>query len=323
MDQLLAPLLAYLDREQPDATHNWGSWAIQPIAGGANNRLYRATGEAADLAVKWTVRDERDRAGREYTALALLEHAGARLAPRAVALERDRYRQPVVVQTWLDGEVLSGPPQRDDEWHALLAHLAAAHRATAGSLSQFLPAAVTTAASGAEGEALVAQHLARLPAETRPAPLRRLLARFESWAPPTWPTTPHALCRTDANWRNVLRRPGLWASVDWENSGRGDPAFDIADMLTHPAYAAVPPERWPWVVATYSAALGDPGASERVRVYELVLRVWWAVRWARTLYEVPRGLDPRLVARPPGWQTEVEAALARAMETAERSLAAW
>jgi aminoglycoside phosphotransferase (APT) family kinase protein len=323
MDQSLAPLLAYLDREQPDVTHRWGGWTIQSIAGGANNRLYRATGEAADLAVKWTLRDERDRAGREYAALTLLEHAGVNLAPRAVALERDRYRQPVVVQTWLDGEVLSGPPQRDDEWQALIAHLAAVHRATAGEPSQFLPAAVTTATSGAEGKALVAQHLARLPAEARPAPLRRLLARFESWVPPIWPPAPYALCRTDANWRNVLRRSGQWASVDWENSGRGDPAFDIADMLTHPAYAAVPPERWPWVVATYSAAAGDPGVSQRVRVYELVLQVWWAVRWARTLYEVPRGLDPRLAARGPTWQAEAEAAFERAVETAERRLAAW
>lgn len=119
--------------------------------------------------------------------------------------------------------------------------------------------------------------------------------------------------------RGVMQKPP-WASVDWENSGRGDPVFDIADMLTHPAYAAVPPERWPWVVATYSTAVGDSGASERIWVYELVLRVWWAVRWARMLYEVPRGLDPRLVERGPSWQAKAEAAFDHALEAAERRL---
>lgn len=69
-------LLAYLDQEQPDSPCDWEDWAIRPISGGANNRLYRATNADADLVVKWTLRDERDRAGREYAALALLERTG-------------------------------------------------------------------------------------------------------------------------------------------------------------------------------------------------------------------------------------------------------
>lgn len=69
-------------------------------------------------------------------------------------------------------------------------------------------------------------------------------------------------------------------------------------MLTHPSYAAAPPERWLWVVATYSTAVGDSGASQRIRVYELVLCVVGSAL-ARMLYEVPRGLDPRLVERGP------------------------
>jgi hypothetical protein len=54
----------------------------------------------------------------------------------------------------------------------------------------------------------------------------------------------------------------------------------------------------------------------RLWTYELVLRVWWAVRWARTLYEVPRGLDPRLAERGPGWQRDAEVAFAKAVERA-------
>lgn len=313
-------LLTYLDEEHPDRPGMWESWTIQPVSGGANNRLYRATSEHADLAVKWTLRDERDRAGREYAALALLEHAGLALAPRALLLNRERYRLPVVVQTWLAGEVLAEPPHADDDWRALVGHLAAFHRATAAWPLHGLAGAVITASSGQEGKDLVAHHAARLPAEAQPLALRRLLARFEIWTPSSWPAPPRALCRTDANWRNFLRRPGVWASVDWENSGRGDPAFDLADLLTHPAYAAVPSERWPWVVGRYAEAVGDRWLQRRVWTYELVLRVWWAVRWARTLYEVPRGLDPRLAGRSPTWQRDAEEAFAHAVERAARQL---
>jgi hypothetical protein len=41
-----------------------------------------------------------------------------------------------------------------------------------------------------------------------------------------------------------MRRAGAWASVDWENSGWGDAAFEIADMMTHPAYVTVPAALW-------------------------------------------------------------------------------
>lgn len=315
-------LLAYLDEEHPDDPGAWEGWTTQPVSGGANNRLYRATSAGADLAVKWTLRDERDRAGREYAALALLERAGLALAPRALLLDRERYRLPVVVQSWLAGEVLARPPHTDDDWRALVGHLAAFHTATAAQPLHALAGAVIAASSGQEGKLLVARHAARLPAEGQPPELRQLLARFAAWTPPNWPAPPRALCRTDANWRNLLRRPGAWASVDWENSGAGDPAFDLADLLTHPAYDAVPPERWPWVVACYAEAVGDQWVQGRVWTYEVVLRVWWAVRWARTLYEVPRGLDPRLAERGPSWQREAEVAFAAAVERAARRLEA-
>lgn len=34
--------------------------------------------------------------------------------------------------------------------------------------------------------------------------------------------------------------------------------------------------------------------------------VWWAVRWQRYLYEVPRGLDQRLVDRSSSWRETIE-----------------
>src|SRR5512139_1869716 len=105
----LRPLLDHLARSRPREEGLWPDWRITPIGGGRNNLLYRATGAAGDLAVKFTLRDARDRAGREYGALLALQAAGLDLAPVPVLLDRKRYPLPVVVQTWLPGEVSAAP----------------------------------------------------------------------------------------------------------------------------------------------------------------------------------------------------------------------
>ena len=71
--------------------------------------------------------------------------------------------------------------------------------------------------------------------------------------------------------------------------------------MTHPAYLAVPASQWPWVVDTYCQLAGAPIAAQRIYTYYRVMLVWWVARLARYLYEVPRGLDERLVQRPANW----------------------
>jgi hypothetical protein len=119
-----------------------------------------------------------------------------------------------------------------------------------------------------------------------------------------------------------LRRSSGWASVDWENSGWGDPAFEIADLITHPAYEAVAQARWDWLIDAYVERTGDRTAALRARTYLTILLAWWVVRLARYLYEVPRGLDQRLVSHPPDWQAETERKYARYVARAEQHFAA-
>jgi len=141
----------------------------------------------------------------------------------------------------------------------------------------------------------VQQQLAALPTGTGPAGLEGLLQRFEAAQWPQWPTTPVCLCRLDHNITNYLQRPGQWALVDWEYSGWGDPAFDVANMMTRVAYLEVPAWRWDWVLDAYCDLVDDATASLRIQAYCKILTVWWVARLARYLYEIPRGLDRRLV----------------------------
>lgn len=306
----LAGLVAYLDTLPLDQAHEWQDWHIRPIAGGANNVIYRATSDRGDFAIKFTVRDQRDRAGREYAALSAGEEAGQAIAPHPVWLERERFRQPVVVQTWLDGETLAAPPQDDQGWNVVLDHYCHVHSITPAHTTVALAEATINAVSVAAGKKLIHEHWARIPRAHQPATLRPLLRWLEQWRPPEWSTPPRALCRVDSNPRNFIKHAGHLASVDWENSGWGDPAFEWADMRTHPAYldCAAP---WDTLFSTYAERMHDPTAPERIQAYTTIMTIWWVVRWARYLYEVPRGLDSRLAGHPADWRQRAEAGYGR------------
>jgi thiamine kinase-like enzyme len=304
----LWPLLDYLAETGTGNPGPWQDWAIQPVQGGANNRLYRVTSAAGDFAVKFTIRDARDRAGREYDALRLLQVLKRDLAAAPVLLAADRYTQPVVVQTWVEGVDSATPPATDVEWHQLLRHFVGIHSITPAQAPALLRPAVLNMASAALGQDRIRQQMAGIPAAEQPETLCALVRRVEALSFPTWPPPAQALCRCDPNILNFVCCDDVWRSVDWENSGWGDPAFEIADLMAHPAYATVSDARWEWVVATYMALNGDTAVNQRIAVYYVLTLVWWVARLARSLYEIPAGREQaRLVARPAHWQADLQA----------------
>jgi thiamine kinase-like enzyme len=282
--------------------------------------LYHVTNLAADLAVKFTMRDERDRAGREYMASQAIEQAGLDIAPRAVLLDRTSYTLPVVVQTWLEGSVKPDVPTSDLEWDALTKHMALLHTLRVDQATTHFPSAVVMACSAEEALDLVQQQVARLPDVEHDSRLKSLLnrlatMRFPAWSPPTL-----ALCRTDTNITNFVRRSGMWAAVDWEYSGWGDPAFELADLMMHPVYLSVAECRWRWVLERYIELARDPTIAIRVTTYRRIFAVWWVVRMCRYLYEIPRGLDKRLVSPAPDWEHAAHMKLAHYLELSEMLL---
>lgn len=298
----------------------WREWKVRRVEGGANNVLFRATSPGDDLAVKFTIRDARRRARREFQALAALQETGLAVAPEPLLLDEDGFSLPVVVQRWVAGPVTAVPPQTDAAWEALVAHYAAIHTVTPAAGIFSLEKAVVNFDSIAAAASAIQQQLDHIPPAARPSSLQRLLRqvmvpgqhseRFSFVVPAT-------LCRVDANTLNFVRREEAWVSVDWENSGWGDPAFEIVDLMTHPQYRQVPAERWRWVMARYAAVTGDETAIFRIEAYYPLMLVWWVARLARMLYEVPRGLDERLIPRPAAWlsqtQAKYERYLARAL----------
>ena len=116
-------LLLFLSEQRPSLTQ-FQNWHSQQIGGSANNLLYHATNGEFDLAIKFTIQDTRRRAYREYQALLALQEAAPALAPRPISLDETSYSLPVVVQSWVWGEVTAVPPQTDHEWRLLIQHYA-------------------------------------------------------------------------------------------------------------------------------------------------------------------------------------------------------
>ena len=316
-EEMLRPLLDYLARAERRADGRWDIWRIANIDGGRNNRLYRASCDLGDLVVKFTIRDDRDRAGREFGALTALRQAGLELAPVPLLLDCDRYALPVVVQTWLAGDVVDAVPASDDDWEKIVRHLVAVHSVTPDTVDVDLRTATINAYNVPEGRRLIREHVAYIPPEEQPADLREVLHQFEATTLPDWEEKRVALIRLDNNTLNYVRRPEMWLSVDWENSGWGDPAFDVANLMTHAAYLDVPAPRWKWVTERYCALVDDATASTRIWTYYKIMAVWWVVRMARYLYEMPRGLDARLVEWPDQWLAEMQMKYERYVQLAD------
>lgn len=304
-----------------DTSVPWQQWDIDAVAGGANNRVYRAVSreDGQALAIKFYIRDVRDRAGREFAALTLLHQLGHVRVPQALWLEQFADHPtlaPAVVQTWLSGEVNSNPPDNDADWRGLIEHLRAVHQVRPQP-GRWLSEVVLTMNSAAEGLRAIDEQMTLFPASAQPPALQRLRIAAEACTWPTWPKPQQCLCRGDTNTSNFVRTPAGWGSIDWEYAGWGDPAFEMADLMTMPPYQTVSESRWAWVLALYMADVADPYFELRVQTYRRIMLLWWMARFARALYEIPRQLDQRLAILDPSALANRQCDLDRYSQRAE------
>ncbi|MEM6428700.1 MAG: phosphotransferase [Deinococcota bacterium] len=294
-DDVLAHLvLAHLaSQEFPQQGYTSG-WCYQRVSGGANNLLYKAVRGHQQVAIKFTPRDERQRAAREYYALQAIQQTGYVLAPKALYLDTTTFVYPVMVQTWLEGEVKQQPPLTDGDWTRLLEHFLTIHSITSDKLNDHyknnLQPAALTAFSMDDAVNLVNAQLAKSPASQE---LTNTTARL-SQLTITTPRQQPCLCRTDSNILNLIWQTDTLYSVDWENSGWGNPLFELAELTAHPSYLDVDDARWHHFVDAYVHSLGVPELAKPIFVYRHVILVWWLARLARYLYELPLGRDTRL-----------------------------
>jgi aminoglycoside phosphotransferase (APT) family kinase protein len=285
---------------------------VRRIAGGYNNILYRVENDGQRCAVKLCVPDERRRAAREYGTLQMLHATGRDIAPRPLHLDETGaiLPFPAVVYRWLPGETL-GPILTQEQLAALLESY---HRMHALRQRDHVDAGLSDAwFHWFDLQAYLPELGDRLLRYGRwletadpdgPALCERLIVLVDRCIEFLITASvnverdafPLCLCRVDQNLANaVWDGDAQLRWVDWEYSGWGDPALDVAELRWHAALADLSEAQHAWLREHYRRPADDPGFELRLAVWDRLIVTRWALLTLRALWSVYNGPDrPRL-----------------------------
>jgi len=311
-----------------------GSVTVHRIRGGFNNALYRVEAEGQHYACKLCVADECRRAAREYAALRLLHAAGLDIAPQPLWLDDSCsiVPFPVVAYRWLDGEPLS-PSPTTQQLASLLDSFQRLHALQPGDFEDHdVPDAW---AHWFDFELYLAE-------------LRDFQAKYGPWLAATSPggrdlghrlarlvdgcaevvrtaavnpgreRVPLRLCRVDPNLANtVWSGDGRVRWVDWEFSGWGDPALDLAELRWHAASVEMSEDQHAWLRDNYRPPVGDYAFEERLAVWDRLRATRWPFLILRWLWSEHHGPDRVRLTRPAADPAELRARLVHFIERAE------
>jgi len=307
---------------------------VRRVNGGFNNALYRVSLDGQSYACKLCVADGRRRAAREHGAFRLLHAAGLDLAPQPLWLDESCavLPFPTVVYHWLPGRSLDSPPT-PRQLAALLEGYQNIHALRQQDYAQ----------SG-----ILDAWFHWLDFEPYLAELHDFLDQYGAWLALTEPdgqdlrdrlawlvdgcvqaltttdvdpsreSVPLCLCRVDPNLANCV-----WGEdeqlrwVDWEYSGWGDPALDLAELRWHAALAGQR-EAQIWLRDNYRRPADDPHFDERVAVWDRLLSTRWPFLVLRVLWSVYNGPDRLRLTWPDLDPVELRARLVHLIERAEQ-----
>ena len=182
-----------------------------------------------------------------------------------------------------------------------------------------------------ELKALLSEYRAWLvSADAQGCELRRRLTRLvedcsvfvaRNQADPSRERVPLRLCRVDPGLANALWcDDGRLRWIDWEYSGWGDPALNLADLRWHAALDGLSSAEHGRLRDSYRRPIGDTEFEERLAVWDRLIATRWAfliLRWLRSAREGP---DRERLTQPENDGPALMAQMVRFIERAERVL---
>lgn len=315
-------------------------WQVQRAPGGMNNLLYRVDHAGSAYACKLCVPDERRRAEREYAALDLLQKRGIDIAPKPVAIDTSTtiVPYPAVVYEWCEGQGLN-TIQNESNWLTLLHSLQRMHACRPQpddkrrllipvqrawfhwferapyieELDDFIEKyAPWLRRISNEGQALT-KRLERL---VRVGSDRLASMQVDI----SWSSVPVCLCHVDPNSSNaIVDSSGRVRWVDWEYSGWGDPALDLAEYRWHMAYAGLSASQQTWFRDNYLPAPNDASFEQRLAFWDSLLAVRWPLLLLRWLWSREHGPDRLRLSTVEAEKTDLWGRLVWLIERAERA----
>ena len=292
----LASLVDYLaNLTAPYLEQEWHGWHIRPVPSG-NNLLFRTTCPAADLAVKLMIRDERNRAQRELASLTLIDRLDAEIGPRPVLLDLSSHQHVALVQTWLTGQPLESPPDDDVTWLQILQTYRSVHHVQPMDIVRqgIELGPVVNPLPPDQAVDIISDFAHDLPEQYQSSVLSTLLQRLGQIRLPKVRQT-SCWCHGDPNIRNVVITASGARLVDWEYSGIGDPAQELAKLMTHPVAINTTEERWQWVAEQYARLTAETDVLLRIQVSYVLQLAWWCVRLLFGQHVLLRRASHRLV----------------------------
>ena len=285
-----------------------GPFAVSPLPGGGNNRVYQVDISGGPVLLKAYFRhpdDPRDRLGNEFGFARFAWDRGVRSLPEPLVRDPD---VGLGLYEYLDGKpILPGGVGGDDVRAAAEFHRAVnQHRHHPDAAA--LPIASESGFSIVDHVTQVDRRMARLADVGGSSALdREARDLIDGRLVPAWAAvrqrvigaedlvTDRCLSASDFGFHNALRTPAGIRFLDFEYAGWDDPAKLIADFFCQPK-VPVDPSHFDAFAAAVAADHPDPPAVvRRARQLGPVCRVKW---WCLMLNEfLPVGNQRRMFAR--------------------------
>jgi thiamine kinase-like enzyme len=285
MDTLLQVIEKAVHQEKDDFTEL--NWTLKRIYGGMNGIIYYAENPQISvhpLAVKIRKRGERQRATREFYALKALHDLSVSIAPRPISLHTDinTLEGDVVICEWVEGDVLDNLSDAPfDLWEKILTAFCKLHTIQQTNLPHIIDS-VSLNRSTYDVVADMERRYDRLPdgqlGLLTKADIRHLIDDFyKQGVQHIEPIKDVSLITCDANPSNMIHYHNQIILIDWENSGWGDPASDIADLLVRPNCGTLPDEMRQKIISRYAEMMKNPQLSNRILAYGYPMLIIWLI----------------------------------------------
>jgi thiamine kinase-like enzyme len=155
----------------------------------------------------------------------------------------------------------------------------------------------------------------------------RLVRLVQGWgkfvaaanAPIDRASVPLRLCRADTNLANAIwGTDGRVRWVDWEYTGWGDPALELAETRWHASMTGLTAEQHTWLRQNYAPPPGDANLQKRLAVWDRLITTRWAFLMLRALWSARNGPDRPRLSRVAADPAQLRSRLILFIERAER-----
>ncbi len=311
-----------------------------------NDAVYRVNTPQGLFGCKIYLADERRRIYREWSTLRILDQHSLPLAPLPIEIDDSLtvVPSPVIVMSWVQGRAFNHQRLTPPMLHELIFALQKVHSIGPRHTTFDLPSAWAQPVSFLSlSQTLTArlQNYLAWQQEASAGPLRvsaqglldlRLRRQLETVVAAAASLAAHAAQLPQTLAPVLIRGETVLADVfwtdenqiclvDWDGSGWGDPAYDLAALRWHPQNQVLGARLWDVMRALYVPPPLDDAFSQRLRAWEMLLPCDWCLRSLQSLLDAAQPLrNPGVTPTPESLARNIRLRFDRYLSAAEAML---